>query len=340
MTRVGLILTGLGRVGASFFSLIEERAEEVRRRYGLDLRVMGASKSDGTFHSGSPLDWSEVFREGIPRTSGNPVWRPGLTPESLFQTLEPGCLVECGPSDLETGEPGLSLMSAALSNGWHVAAASKGALVVAYRKLMDLASSRKRSLKFSGATAAALPALDVGTVALAGTEIRAVEGILNGTTNFILTRMAEGISYEEGLREAQSLGVAEPDPAQDVEGRDTASKILLLANACLGCDFHLDDVRVEGITGITVADTRSAAKRGEALKLLGACARSRPGGEWDIGVRVASLPASHPLHHVHGTEKGITFTTDEMGTVTVTGGRSNPRGAAAALLKDIINIYR
>jgi homoserine dehydrogenase len=340
MKTVGVVLAGLGRVGESFFRLVEELAPDVRRRYGLEVRVLAALKSDGAFSSGSPLCLTDVFRDGVPRTSDSPAWRPGLPPESLFRSLGPGCLVECAPSDLKSGEPGLSLISAALSNGWHVATASKGALVVAYRGLTDLASGLNLRLKFSGATAAALPALDIGTGSLAGMKITAIEGILNGTTNFILTKMAEGRTYEEGLKEAQDMGIAEADPSHDVEGWDTASKILLLANACLGCDFRLDDIRTEGITGITAGDVREAAKRGEVLKLLGACAKASGGEGWDVAVRLVSLPPSHPLHHISGTEKGITFTTVEMGTVTVTGGRSNPRGAAAALLKDVINIYR
>ncbi len=340
MKTVGLVLVGLGGVGGSFLRLAGERAGDLKGRYGLDLRILAASKSDGTFHSGPPLQWTDIFADGNLRTGGNPLWRPGLLPESLFRDLEPGCLVECGPSDLRTGEPGLSLMAAALSHGWHVATASKGALVVAYRRLMNLASTRGLALKFSGATAAALPTLGVGTLALAGTEITSIEGILNGTTNFILSRMSEGKTYEDSLTEAQASGIAEPDPAHDIGGWDTASKILLLANACLGCDFGLADVRVEGITGVSSEDIRAAAKRGEALKLIGSCVKGPSGAGWLIDVGVKALSPSHPLGNVGGTEKGVTFTTEEMGTVTVTGGRSNPRGAAAALLKDVINIFR
>ncbi len=339
MKRVGLVLTGLGRVGTRFFELVGRRSEEVGRTFGLDLRLMAAAKSDGTFFTGSPLARKEIFRNGDLWTVDNPAWRPGLSVGSLFRSLEPGCLVECGPSDHRTGEPGLELISAALSGGWNVTVASKGALVVAYRKLVELASRHNVRLKFSAAAGAALPALDVGTVALAGTQITVVEGILNGTTNFILTKMAAGKTYVDALKEAQAKGIAEPDPSDDVKGWDTASKILILANACLGTDLHLEDVSVDGITGVSTAAIKAALAKGEKLKLLGLCSQ-RPGGGWETSVRVASLPDTHPLHHIEEAEKAVTFTTVEMGTVTVSGGRSNPLGAAAALLKDIINIYR
>jgi homoserine dehydrogenase len=251
-----------------------------------------------------------------------------------------GCLVECTVSDLQTGEPGLSYLGAAFQAGWHAVAASKGALVVGLPALRATAARNGVFLKFSGATAAALPTLDVGLFSLAGTRIEGIQGILNGTSNYILTRMGEGLDYGEALREAQDRGIAEPDPAHDVDGRDSACKILLITNACLDAEYVLKDVQVAGISGLDVESVQAARREGRSVKLLATAAPGRQGGRWSLDVRPSLIEASHPLVHVNGTEKGITFLTDSMGSVTVTGGRSNPRGAAAALLKDIVNIYR
>jgi homoserine dehydrogenase len=341
MKAISLVVTGFGHVGRAFISLLREKTEDLARRYGLGFDILAVARAEGCFYSGSALDVRQVSRSGDLWTSGNPDWHEGMRiPDILGRHGRGGCLVECTLSNLETGEPGLTYISGAFQAGWHAVAASKGALVVGLPALKALAAENGVSLKFSGATAAALPTLDVGLFSLAGTRIEGIQGILNGTTNYILTRMAEGLDYAEALREAQDKGIAEPDPAHDVGGWDSACKILLITNACLDASYLLKDVHVAGISGLDAEFVRSARDEGRSVKLLATAAPGRRGGRWSLDVRPSLIEASHPLVHVNGTEKGITFLTDSMGSVTLTGGRSNPRGAAAALLKDIINIYR
>jgi homoserine dehydrogenase len=341
MRTVPLVVTGFGNVGRAFFSLLREKTNDVGRRYGLSLEVLALARAEGCFYSGEPLGVRHVSKAGVPWTAGNPSWHENMRATDIMERLgKGGCLVECTLSNLETGEPGLSYISAAFRLGWHAVAASKGAMVVGLPALKALAAENGVFLKFSGATAAALPTLDVGLFSLAGARIEGIQGILNGTSHYILTRMGEGLDYGEALKEAQDKGIAEPDPAHDVEGWDTASKILLITNACLDAEYVLKDVQVRGITGLAADFVRSARNEGRSVKLLATAAPGRHGGRWSLDVRPSLIDATHPLVHVNGTEKGITFLTDSMGSVTVTGGRSSPRGAAAALLKDIINIYR
>ncbi|MGZ5467712.1 MAG: homoserine dehydrogenase [Candidatus Aminicenantales bacterium] len=338
---VPLVITGFGHVGRAFVSLLREKTEDLERRYGLSLRILAVARTEGCFYSGDPLEVRQISRAGDLWTTGNPSWQEGLKIADVLERHgQGGCLVECTASDLETGEPGLSYITAAFNAGWHAVAASKGALVVGLPALKALAAENGVFLKFSGATAAALPTLDVGLFSLAGTRIEGIQGILNGTSNYILTRMGEGLDYDEALKEAQDKGIAEPDPAHDVGGWDSACKILLITNACLDAAYVLKDVKVSGIKGMAVDFVQSARREGRSVKLLATAAPGRQGGRWSLDVRPSLVDSSHPLVHVNGTEKGITFLTDSMGSVTVTGGRSNPRGAAAALLKDIINIYR
>jgi homoserine dehydrogenase len=165
------------------------------------------------------------------------------------------------------------------------------------------------------------------------------EGILNGTTNYILTRMYEdGCPYAEALAEAQKMGVAEPDPSLDVEGRDTANKILLIANEVLQAGLSLGDIPVEGITRVKPEDIQKARKEGKVIKLIGKA--EKKDGKVAASVAPMALPADHPLASVRGTEKAVSYLTDTMDRVTVSGGKSNPMGAAAAILKDIIRIYQ
>ncbi len=209
----------------------------------------------------------------------SPDWKPGLRVQDIIGDLEPGVLVECTPSDLRTGEPGLSYLMAALEKGWHAVAASKGALVLRFKELIGLARQNGVQLKFSGAVAAALPTLDVGIRSLAGADVLGIEGILNGTTNFILTRMGEGMDSEQALREAQDKGIAEPDPTLDIDGWDTACKLLLICNAVMRTDFSLGEVQVEGIRGISHELVIKAGQLGKAIKLMGKCSkdeRDRP----------------------------------------------------------------
>jgi homoserine dehydrogenase len=151
--------------------------------------------------------------------------------------------------------------------------------------------------------------------------------------------MGEGVEYEAALREAQAKGIAEPDPSLDVGGWDTACKLVLIVNAVLGTGLSLSDVAIAGLDGRWDGPVREAAKRGRAVKLLGVGRKSGEGAAWALRVGPSLLEPGHPLFAVNGTSKGIVFETDTMGAVAVTGGKSDPRGAAAALLKDIINIY-
>jgi homoserine dehydrogenase len=339
MKSVNIIVAGFGRVGRAFWKVVEDKRKVCRERYGLDLVLRAVFKSDGGIFSDTAISMEPSFPGAPLRIQESPDWKPGLRVQNIIGDLEPGVLVECTPSDLRTGEPGLSHLTAALEKGWHAAAASKGALVLRFKELAGLARQNGRQLKFSGAAAAALPTLDVGIQSLAGAEVLGIEGILNGTTNFILTRMGEGMDSEQALREAQDKGIAEPDPTLDIDGWDTACKLLLICNAVMRTEFGLSEVQVEGIRGIAHELVIKASQLGKAIKLMGKCSKDEQDRPWKLEVGLALLDRSHPLYGVNETTKGITFYTDTMGSVTLIGGKSDPLGTGASLLKDIIGIY-
>lgn len=335
---VPVVLTGYGNVGKAFVRLLLQKRESVEARYGLVIDLKAVLRRGG----GWALEADSLGALSVQSTDpldGRPGWRAGLSlADVLARGGRTGVLADCTPSNLKTGEPQLAFFHAALDSGWHVAAASKGALCVDFKNLAAKSRAKGLALKFSGATAAALPTLDVATVSLAGAEILGIDGILTGTTNYILGRLEERLTFDAALKEAQARGIAEPDPAMDIDGWDTAVKILLLANSAAGLDLSLGDIRVEGIRNVSADRLAGARAAGKAVKLLGRLTKNESVVQVEVGPR--EIDPSHPLFGVNGTSKGVSFFTDSMGQVTVTGGKSDPRGTAAAMLKDVINIFR
>lgn len=339
-TRV--IVCGFGRVGREFARLIEEKAERMRAAYGFEAAIVGVGELNGSLHCPVGIDAAKTAdafeREG--GFAGHPNLEADWRGLDLIRSASADVLIETTPTEVRTGEPALSHIREALGRGIHAVSANKGPFIRAYRELTTLAWEKNAALKISAAAAAALPTIDVAETCLAGAEILEIQGVLNGTTNFILSRMrTDGQSYEEALAEAQALGIAETDPTLDVEGFDTANKLALIANVCMGADLTPEDVERTGIAGVSLDAVRRASAAGKIMRLVGAASRDESGR---VSARVAPelLPPEHPLAGVEGAEKGITYTSDTMDRVTVVGGKSDPRGAAAALLKDLINIYR
>jgi len=340
-----LMICGFGRVGQAFAELLLQKRPLLQDKYGLNVSVGAVVASSGAsveLDESQPLPLEELLR--FVSRGGQvhqfPVFgQEGLTAAKVIEESSFDVLVEATPTNIVDGEPGLTHIRAALGKGMHVITAAKGALVLRFGELKALADQKGVSLKFSAATAAALPTVDMGEFCLAGAEILSIKGILNGTTNYILTRMhREGIDYEEALAAAQALGIAEPDPSLDVEGWDTASKLVIIANHLLGASLTLNDVEVSGITEVSRQMIEEAKAQGKVIKLIGRAAKEE--GRVMASVAPRALGPEHPMASIHGAEKGLTFFTDSMDRVTVTGGKSDPKGAAAAMLKDLINIYR
>ncbi len=343
MTAKKIILCGFGNVGRAFARLLEAKQDELASGYELQLRleavvdIGGAAVAAG---AGLPPGRLTDFVEAGGAVEGFENYgRPALKATDLLAAPGADILVETTPTNLQDAEPAHTHFMAAIENGVDIVAANKGPLVLDYRRILDRARDKGVQIRFSAATAAALPTLDVGRLCTAGARIEAIEGILNGTTNYILTRMTqEGCRYQEALSDAQALGIAETDPTLDVEGLDTRNKIVVIANTLFDLALDPGAVDTTGITGVTPADMAAAREAGQVIKLIGS-ARRTPNGPV---VRVApeALPADHPLAGVHLSEKGISYDTDTMGRITVIGGHSSPTGAAAAMLKDIIHMVK
>jgi len=340
MTDKRMILCGFGNVGRAFARLAADKEAYLKQRYGLSFILAALVDIGGaaiTEEGSLPLAQllSHVETGGTVETF--PAFgQPGRTGVDVIRNCNAQVLIEATPADLATGEPGRAHILAALEKGMDIVSANKAPLVLFYRELHEVARARGSRISMSAAAAAALPSLDVGLISLAGSKVLSLEGILNGTTNYILTRMhREACSYDEALKAAQEMGIAETDPSLDVKGWDTRNKLLLIANRLFEENFTLDDVAVTGITDITADDIERAQGQGKVIKLLGT---ARPDDQQAmLRVGPEALSKEHPLATVDYAEKAISYDTDTMGRITVTGGKSSPVGAAAALLKDVIN---
>ena len=317
------------------------KADHLRDRYGLAFRLVGAADSRGAAFDPRGLDLAAVVRlkEGGGSVAAYPDrGRPGMAALELIQQIDADVLCEATPVSLKDGEPGMSCVRAALAKSMHVVTANKGPLVLAYPTLTALAREHGARLLFCGTVAGGLPAINLGRRDLAGATVHRLEALPNLTTSFILHQMAEGSTYDQALAAAQAQGCAEADPSLDVEGWDAANKLVILANSVLGVPATLDDVRVEGILGVTAADLRQARAEGRVIKLV-ALAERQADGRYALSVAPTPLPAEHPLARLGGQQMGIVYHTDIYGTISAAILETEPTPSAASMLRDLLSIY-
>ena len=248
-------------------------------------------------------------------------------------------IVEISYTDLETGEPALTHIREALDNGKHIVTTNKGPTALYYPDLLKSAREKNLEIGVEGTVLSGTPALHLGLDVLRGANIRKVEGILNGTTNYILTQMENEMEYAAALSEAQEKGYAEADPTGDVDGHDAAGKVVILANLLLNLPLTMSDVDREGITGITQEDIQSARAAGERWKLIGSVEKGQD-GSYNATVKPQRLPAAHPLANIGGATNAITYTTDLLGEVTLVGPGAGRVETGFAILSDLLAIHR
>ncbi|RZN37279.1 MAG: homoserine dehydrogenase [Methanophagales archaeon ANME-1-THS] len=329
---VRISIVGFGNVGRGVAEVIRRKREELARRYGLDITIVGIADLRGVI-----VDENGVSEEAIKalKTGHKSMGTMAdMTSVEVIRDVEHEVMVEATPTNVETGEPGLTHIITALESGRHVVTSNKGPLAVEYKRLMELAAKKEKELRFEATVGGAMPIFSLVKGDLAGNEILSIKGILNGTCNYILTRMAEeGLPYEHVLKEAQEIGIAEANPSQDVEGVDTAVKLVILANSIFGRNATCKDVEVTGITEITPDALTLADEAGYVIKLIGEVDR-----EGNLKVAPRLVPKDDPLN-VGGILNVATIKTDLAGDITVIGKGAGPIEAASAMLSDLIGIY-
>jgi homoserine dehydrogenase len=339
MIRVAMI--GFGTVGTGFAKVLHEKRRELKDHYGLECVIVAVStRSRGSVYDPEGLDIPELLRLSSEKKSFDEYSGgvKGLGNLKTIKETNADVVVEASWTNLETGEPGLTHVREALKAGKHVIASNKGPLALAYPELRKLADKNGVQLRFEGTVMSGTPTVMVGLEGLAGHTVNGFRGILNGTTNYILTNMEKGGAYADILREAQRLGYAEAEPAGDVEGWDAAGKTVILANSVMGAKLSVADVEREGITKITPKDIEAARKQGKRIKLIAQAWRE--GAKVKAKVSPELVDLADPLASVSGTTNALTFETDGLGPVTIIGRGAGSVETGHGVLSDLISIYK
>lgn len=332
---IGLI--GFGGVGQALIKLLLEKKKYILKKYNLDVRVKYIVKSDGGIYESNGIDLEEII-EFINKNKSikeHISWKNYLSIDEIIKNNDIDTLVELTPTNIETGEPGLTYIKRALESGINIVTGNKGPIILKYKELKEIADRNSVKLKVGCTTGGALPSINGGLYDVAGSEIQSIEGILNGTTNYILSKMAmEEVSYEEALTEAQKDGIAEVNPSLDVLGYDTACKIAILANVLMDENVKLEDIKVQGITEVKLETMKRLQKENKKLKLIGKV--QREDNMVKAYVRPIQIKEDHPLYFVDYKNKGVYFKTDTLGDISIIGGASGTRNAAASILRDLV----
>jgi homoserine dehydrogenase len=238
----------------------------------------------------------------------------------------------------ETGQPAIEHLRTALESGQHAITANKGPVVHAYKELKALAAARDRRFYFESTVMDGAPIFSLHREALPASDLRAFQGILNSTTNLILTRMEAGETFEQAVAHAQSIGIAETDPSGDVDGWDAAIKVAALVTVMMGLPLNPGDVTRRGIREITPEAIAEARAQGKRWKLVCTAARTAEGVT--AQVQPEMVAADSPLYGVDGTTSIIQFETDVLGLLSVIEANPSPDTTAYGLLADFINAVR
>lgn len=337
MPKMRLAIAGLGNVGRRLLELIQLKRDLLRTRFDLELVVVGACDSTGGAGYFAGLDIAKILelkraKKGMASYPDHA--RGEMRPVDLVRATAADILVELTLTNLKDGEPGLSAIREALAKKMHVVTANKGPLVLAYQELAALAQKNDVQMLHSATVTGGLPTLNLGARDLGMTVIEKFEGVVNGTTNYILSRMSEGQTYAEALKHTQDIGMAEADPALDVDGWDAANKLVIIANAVLRRPTTLKDLTVEGIRKITREDLQAAEARRETIKLIALA--EKEGNDYRLSVKPTLLEKSHPLARLSAGMMGVMYHTDINGTIFAAIEEDDPYPTAAAVLRDIV----
>ena len=311
-----IAMLGLGTVGSGVAEVLEEHAELLEERAGGPLRLRRVAVRDPSRVRATTVD-PELLHDNATHVATDP---------------DVDILVEV----MGGIEPARTLLLHALRRGVHVVTANKALLARHGAELREAAVEGNAGLHFEAAVAGGIPIVKALAESLAGNRVQQLFGIVNGTTNYILTRMTQdGLPFDAALKEAQDLGYAEADPAADIEGEDAASKLAILAGLAFGAEFEAGDVYRAGIGHLTPKDVAAAAELGHVIKLL-AIAKETD-GEVELRVHPTMIPADHPLASVHGAYNAVFVHGDAVGDLMFYGRGAGRMPTASAVVADIVD---
>ncbi|AIC14723.1 homoserine dehydrogenase [Nitrososphaera viennensis] len=328
-----VILVGFGVVGQSFAKLLLSRSADLYSQHGIKPRIVACVDNRGSAVSPAGLDLERLLAAKKAKGTVGAYEKKSakFDPLQVIENVEAEVVIECTPTDLSTGEPGTSHIISAMRTGKNVISINKGPLALAFPSLIELANYNGVMFRFSGTVGGGTPILEFAKRCLKGDRIISFQGILNGTTNYILSKMEEGLTYQSALLDAKEKGYAEAKPELDTDGYDAAAKLVIMANWIMGMKVTMKDVARTGISEVSVADVEKAQSRGNAIKLIAACDSRR------LEVKPTPVSKKDPIC-VNGTLNAVTFSSEHSGSQTIIGRGAGGMETASAVLRDLIEI--
>ncbi|MFV1858964.1 MAG: homoserine dehydrogenase [Anaerolineales bacterium] len=336
-----LVLLGFGNVGGALARLIVAKHAEVQERYGLDLRVVAiATGRHGAAYDEAGLDLARALE--IKRSAGSLSELTHAQASNditeLLEKIEAEAILESIPVNYQSGQPAIGYLETALRRGMHAITANKGPVVHAYQALSELARAQSRRFLFESTVMDGTPLFSTWRECMPGAQLTSFRGVLNSTTNFLLSEMEDGKSFDTALEEAQAIGVAETDPSGDIDGWDAAIKVAAVATVLMDLPLGIQDVERGGIGEIDATQIRAATQGGLRWRLV--CSGWRENGMALGRVHPERVGPEDPLYHVRGTSSLITFTSDVLGDLTIMGADPGPDTTAYGMFADLLNAVR
>ena len=329
-----IILIGYGVVGQSFTKLLLSKLVDLYNLYGMKPRIVACVDNKGSAIDTSGLDIQRLLEIKKNKGTVGKYYnnnKSKLEPIQIIENIDAEIVMELTPTNLIDGEPGLSHIISAMKYGKNVITVNKGPLSVAFSSLIELANFNGISFKFSGTVGGGTPILEFAKRCLKGDRIVSFKGILNGTTNYILSKMEEGLTFTDALNDAQIRGYAETVPSLDIDGYDAAAKLVIMANWLMGMKVALEDVNRNGITTVKTQEVSEALRKGNAVKLIATCENKK------LVVKPMEVSKLDPLC-VNGTLNSVTFSLEYAGNQTIIGRGAGGIETASAVLRDMIEI--
>ncbi len=342
MPHYNLAILGFGNVGKALSQLLLRKQADIQFQQGITFSVTGiATGSHGLAVDTEGIDLNEALQIINTGESLNPISNlksPLATPQDFIQQCGADVLFESIPVNYETGQPAVDLLRSALQAGMHVVTANKGPVVHAYQELTELAESKGRKFFFESAVMDGAPVFAMFRETLPAAKLRAFRGVLNSTTNLLLTLMEEGQSFVEAVAHAQSIGIAETDPSGDVDGWDAAIKVCALVTVLMGIPLKPEDVERTGIREITPEDIAEAQSEGKRWKLV--CEAVREHDRVRARVAPQKVGIESPLYGVTGTTSIVEFESDVLGNLSLIETDPSPHTTAYGMLADFLNAVK
>ena len=319
-------------VGQSLAKLFLSRSADLYEHYGMKPRIVACVDNLGSAITPEGLDLQRLLDVKKAKGSvGEYSKSQKFNAIQVIENVEAEILIECSPTNLDSGEPGTSHIISAMRTGKNVISVNKGPLALAFPSLIELANYNGVMLRFSGTVGGGTPILEFAKRCLKGDRIVSFRGILNGTTNYILSKMEDGLTYQAALADASRMGYAESNPSLDVDGFDAAAKLVIMANWIMSMKVTMKNVQRTGIAEIKLKDVKKAVSHHKAVKLIASCDGK------SLKVSPSTVLKNDPIC-VNGTLNGVTFESEHSGSQTIIGKGAGGMETASSILRDMIEI--